>query len=155
MDRLSRRFGDLGNRLGDVIEGLISPNLKEKFSKYGFSFGGSTTKYEILAGKRVVTDIDVLLRDGDSIMAVEVKTKPMDANIIKHIWRMEQILNYPDDLTRGKKIYGAIAGAVFDEDVKEMAFEAGFYVICQTGDTVNIITPPENFVPKCWTDTTK
>jgi len=40
------------------------------------------------------------------------------------VWN--KYIKYPDDLTRGKKIYGAIAGTVVDEKIKEMAFEAGF-----------------------------
>ena len=38
MKNLSRRFGDLGNRLGDIVEYLVASNLKEKFDKYGFYF---------------------------------------------------------------------------------------------------------------------
>jgi len=91
-----------------------------------------------------------LLEDGDSVMAVEVKTKPTIDDINRHLWRMEQIQNYPPGATRGRKVYGAIACAVIDEDVKEAAFNSGFYVICQTGDNVEIIPTPDSFVAKCW-----
>jgi hypothetical protein len=47
-------------------------------------------------------------------------------------------------------LYGAIAGAVFNEDVKSYALKNGFYVIEQTGDTMSI-TPPEGvYTPKIW-----
>jgi hypothetical protein len=29
-------------------------------------------------------------------------------------------------------------------------FDAGFYVICQTGDNIDIIPPPDSFVAKYW-----
>jgi len=76
MENLSRRFGDLGNRLGDIIEYLVTTNLKEKFDKYGFCFRSTGLKIEIYDGRKTITDIDVLLYDGDCIMAVEVKTRP-------------------------------------------------------------------------------
>ena len=155
MDRLSNRFGDLGNRLGDIVEYLVTSNLKEKFDKYGFYFRNTALKVQVSAGRRTITDIDVLLCDGDTIMAVEVKTKPNLDDVERHIERMDEILQYPNNFTRGMKIYGAIAGAIVDDEVKEKAFKSGFFVITQVDDNVNIITPPENFVPKCWTDITK
>jgi len=48
------------------------------------------------------------------------------------------------------KVYGAIAGATLDNDVKEATFDSGFYVITQTDDNTDVIEPPENFVPKFW-----
>jgi len=150
MENLSRRFGDLSNRLGDVIEGLVAPNLRQKFEKYGFNFGGSTTTYEIFEGKRTITEVDVLLRDGDCVMAIEVKTKPTDADVKKHLWRIEQVVKYGGAETKNKKIYGAIAAAILDDDVRDAAFDAGFYVVCQSGDTVDIVPPPEDFVARAW-----
>jgi len=150
MENLSRRFGDLSNRFGEVVEGLVSPNLIRKFDKFGFSFGGSATNYKITEGKKSITEIDVLLRDGDCLMVVEVKTKPVYDDITKHLWRMDQVVKYADDLTRNKKIYGAIACAVLDDDVRDAAFKAGFYVVCQSGDSVDIVLPPADFVAKVW-----
>jgi uncharacterized membrane protein YqiK len=150
MENLSRRFGDLGNRMGDIVECLLMPNLKEKFDKYGFNFRASSRQIEIFEGKRTVTDIDVLLHDGDCVMAIEVKTKPNVDTVERHIQRMDEICQHPFDFVINKKIYGAIACAVLDEDVKKVAFDAGFYVICQVGDNVNIVPPPEGFVAKYW-----
>ena len=151
MENLSRRFGDLGNRLGEIVECLVSPGLKEKFDKYGFYFRNTTVRHEITDESRnVITDIDVLLQDGDDVMAVEVKTKPTTSDVERHIKRMEQIQQYAPGLTANKRVYGAIAGAIIDKDVLDAAFEAGFYVISQTGDNVDIIEPPSYFVPKYW-----
>jgi predicted GTPase len=38
-------------------------------------------------------------------------------------------------------ILGAIAGAVFEDNVKDAARDAGFYVIEQSGDTMKIEIP--------------
>jgi len=48
-----------------------------------------------------------------------------------------------------KRILGAIAGAIFDDDVKKAALEAGFFVIGQSGDTMKIEIP-EGFKPREW-----
>jgi hypothetical protein len=149
-ENVSRKFGNLNNRFGDIVEGMVSPNLKTKFKKYGFSFGGSATNCEVFDEGKVITEIDVLLHDGDSIMAVEIKTKPTFDDIEHHLWRIEQTQKYPSIMTRGMKIYGAIACAVINSDVMSAAFSAGFYVICQSGDSVNIVPPPASFVPRYW-----
>ncbi len=150
MKNLSRRFGDLGNRLGDIVEYLVASNLKEKFDKYGFYFRSMGLKIEISDGKKTITDIDVLLYDGDKIMAVEVKTKPTIDDVQRHILRMEQIVQYTNFMTEDKKVYGAIACAMLEEEVKEEAFKSGFYLICQTGDNIDIVEPPDGFVAKYW-----
>ena len=155
MKNLSRRFGDIGNRLGEITEYIVAPDLCEKFNKFGFTFANVTLRHTISDGKKTITDIDVLLTDGDSIMAVEVKTKPNLNDIERHINRMELILKYPSRTTQGAKVYGAIACAIIDEDIKKAIFDAGFYVICQTGDNVNIIPPPDSFVPKYWLNNKK
>ena len=147
--KLSRRFGDLGNRLGEIIEYMVTPQLKEKFDKYGFYFRNASTKVEVNNEKREsVTEIDVVLYDGDKIMAVEVKTKPTTDNIDRHVLRMQQIIQYPNTTTQGKKVYGAIAAAIIENKVLEAAFNAGFYVISQTNDMIEVIPPPDDFVAK-------
>ena len=148
---LSRRFGDLGNRLGEIVEYLVTSNLKEKFDKYGFYFRSTMLKVEINNEKRQpITDIDVLLYDGDRTMAVEVKTRPTQEDVKRHILRMQQIQKYTPGIIENKRVYGAIAGAIIDKDVLDAAFEAGFYVISQTDDNVDIIPPPADFVAKYW-----
>ena len=148
---LSRRFGDLGNRLGDIIECIIAPNLQEKFRKYGFDFHNSSTHLIVKEGKKTITDIDVVLEDGgDCMMLVEVKTKPTIDDVYKHIERMEKIQLHPTRGMRGAKIYGAIACAILDDDVKKLIFASGFYLICQMGDNVDIMEPPSDFSAKYW-----
>jgi hypothetical protein len=154
--KLSIRFGDLGNRLGEIVEYLVTSNLKEKFDRYGFYFRTTALRVKITDNNRKdVTDIDVLLYDGDKVMAVEVKTRPTLVDVDRHILRMEQIQLYTPGLVEHKKVYGGIAGAIIDADVREAVFSAGFYLITQTDDNVDVIDPPSDFVAKYWTTTTR
>jgi len=151
MDDLSRRFGDLGNRLGEIIEFMVITGIEEKFEKYGFAFGDTIQGLKIKNGKKTVTDIDFLLLDGDSIiMVIEVKTKPTLNDVERHIQRMDEILQYPNKVTKDVKIYGAIACALIEDDVQQAAFDAGFYVIMQQNENADIVKPPDNFIPKFW-----
>ena len=150
MENISNRFGGLGNRLGDIMETLMLPNLTKKFNDFGFTFNNTATNYIIKDGKKTITEIDVVLEDGDSVMIVEIKTKPTIADIEKHIERMDKIQTQPPGFLRDKKLYGAIACSIINDDVKEEVFNAGFFVVCQTFDNIEILPPPEKFVPKYW-----
>jgi hypothetical protein len=82
-------------------------------------------------------------------VAVEVKSRPKEDDITKHIRRLETLRQYMDKHHDSRVIRGAMAGAVFPERVKEAAIEAGLYVIVQTGDTMQIETP-QGFAPGEW-----
>jgi hypothetical protein len=47
------------------------------------------------------------------------------------------------------KVLGAIAGAIFEEKVKDAVRDAGLFVIVQSGDTMKI-EMTDDFVPKDW-----
>jgi hypothetical protein len=67
-----------------------------------------------------------------------------------HLKRMERIRKYPPAEVVGKKMLGAMAGGVVDGDTRGYAYESGFFVLELTGDTVQLIPPPDGFVPKKW-----
>jgi hypothetical protein len=46
-------------------------------------------------------------------------------------------------------ILGAIAGAIYEDEVKDAVHDAGFFVIEQSGDTMKI-NMPEGWKPKCY-----
>jgi hypothetical protein len=100
---------------------------------------------------RTMTDIDILLSNTDTVMAVEVKRQLDDKrDVDDHLERMERIRKYPPAEVAGKKLVGAMAGGVVDDDTRRYAYESGFFVLELTGDTVQLIPPPDGFVPKQW-----
>jgi hypothetical protein len=48
------------------------------------------------------------------------------------------------------RFIGAVAGAVIKGDSEEFAHENGMYVIVQSGEAVEIVTPPKGFKAKEW-----
>jgi hypothetical protein len=151
MKETDRRIGELGNRFGELAEHLVAPSIMEKFNALGFSFTQSSKNIEIHeAGEaKSYAEIDILLEDGDFVIAVEVKAKPNEKDVDKHIERME-ILRWSADKHNDKRKYrGAIAGAIMTKNVREYVIQEGMYVIEQTGDTV-CINIPEGFKPCEW-----
>ena len=148
MKELGRRMGDLHNRFGEIAEHLVAPGIASRFNEMGHHFSGIAPNGYVIRDEqgKIKTEIDMLLENGKSIMAVEVKTRPRIQDIEHHVKRMEIIREHRNRYGDTRTIYGAIAGAVFGKQEKQTAIEAGFYVIEQSGDTMQI-TVPDGFVP--------
>jgi prefoldin subunit 5 len=151
IDDLGKQMGGLHNSFGELAEHLVAPSIAEKFNVLGYHFDSIAPGGKKIMGVRgkVLAQIDLLLENGEYSVAVEVKSRPKEEDITKHITRLETLRQYMDKHHDSRIICGALAGAVFPEIVKEAAIEAGFYVIVQTGDTMQIETP-QGFTPREW-----
>jgi hypothetical protein len=67
-----------------------------------------------------------------------------------HIKRMELIRRYPPDQIGNKRLFGAMAGASVDPEVKDYAYKSGFFVVELSGKTSRLVPPPEGFEPQNW-----
>jgi hypothetical protein len=148
---LDRKLGELGNRFGELAEHLVAPSINEKFNALGYHFdaiapGGLRIDEP---GGPTLAEIDLFLQNTDSMMAVEVKAKPLERHIDEHVRRLEVLRVWADKRGDRRRIEGAVAGAIFSPGVRRYARNAGFYTIVQTGDTVKI-EAPDGFVPRHW-----
>jgi hypothetical protein len=139
-----RIVGKLGNRFGELVEHLVAPNISEKFNKLGFCFTKTAMDVEIKTpgNPQNNTEVDILLENGDIVVAVEVKSKPNDSDVNDHVQRMEILRRHADDKQDKRRYQGAIAGAVMSDAIRHYILKKGFYVIEQTGETVQINIPP-------------
>lgn len=148
--KTDRQIGRLGSRLGEVIEHIMSPKLQDKFEALGYRFNHTSRNHELEDNnKNRLTEVDVLLENGDYAMAVEVKTHLTTEDVRDHAERMEILRKVADDHNDRRKYLGAVAGAVIDQEVAAYALKVGFYVIVPSGDTVEI-DAPEGFKPRIW-----
>jgi hypothetical protein len=145
-----RRLGDVGLRLGDIVEHLMTPDLHKKFKELGFSFNHSSRNHELHGiDDQSLAEIDVLLENGEYVMAVEVKTRLSARDVKNHVKRMEILHRIADEHDDKRKYLGAVAGAVVTPEVSAYALKNGFFVIVPSGKTVDI-KAPEGFRPRIW-----
>jgi hypothetical protein len=153
MKDLTLQMGGLHRSFGELAEHLVAPGIVSRFNEMGYHFDNSARqRMEIIdeSGKQILTEIDLLLENGECLMAVEVKSSPAEKDIAHHIRRLEILRKWWERRQeRPKRILGAIAGAVFPTSLKEAVIEAGLYVIEQSGDTMRIRVP-EGFKPREW-----
>jgi hypothetical protein len=150
--RLEKQMGDLHNRFGEIAEHLVAPGIAKRFNELGYHFGLRHDKGVIILDAttgRTLTEIDFVLENQEFIAAIEIKTKPTEKDIPHHIKRLEIFRQSLAKMNDRRKIIGGIAGAIFEENVKQATRDAGMFVITQSGDTMQIEVP-EDFKPKEW-----
>ena len=150
VDRVSENVGGLNRSVGELIETLVAARLWEKFPDYDLKRAYQRLPiYDEQNNQK--SDIDILLVNTVMCMAVEVK-RELDQmiEVDRHLKRMQLIRQYPPELIGNKQLFGAMAGGVVDPDVKNYAYESGFFVLELTGESVHLITPPKGFQPKKW-----
>jgi hypothetical protein len=151
IDRVGKQIGDVHHKFGKMAEHMVAPSISRRFNELGFHFDAiATAGLQILDEQgRILTEIDLLLENGDYTIAVEVKVEPKEANILHHLKRLEILRARMDRRGDKRRIRGAIAGAIYDKAVKEAVLAAGMYVVAQSGDTMKIEVP-EDFKPRDW-----
>ena len=151
MKKTDERMGYLSNRFGELAEHLVAPKIHERFNELGYHFSEVAKGGLRIDGEdgKTKAEIDLLLQNGNTVMAVEVKSKPKVKHIEEHIKRLEILREYRRKINDNRQVEGAIAGAVFGSEEKKATIEAGLYVIEQSGDTMKI-NVPDGFVPRKW-----
>jgi hypothetical protein len=147
LDRLSRRFGDLGNRLGEFVEAMVEPALVDLFRARGLDVSEVYRRVTSRRGGESI-EIDLLVVDGDTAVAVECKSRLTREEVERHVERMNKfkrlLPKYAD-----MQIHGAVAGMVVDEDAIEAAQATGLWVLAQSGEIVALKNDP-GFAPQVW-----
>ena len=146
---LNKQIGDLGNRFGELAEHMVAPSIMEKFNELGFDFTQKALDVVIKEPGKPSTEIDILLENGDIVIAIEVKAKPKETDVDDHERRMEILRERATKRKDDRKYRGAIAGAIMSDSLRNYIIKNGFYPIEQTGDTVKI-SIPENFNAREW-----
>ncbi|GHT51110.1 hypothetical protein FACS1894102_6970 [Spirochaetia bacterium] len=150
--RMSRNLGGIGDSLGQLVETLIAARLWEKFDAYPYNLKRAYQRVPLFdENNTILTDIDILLSNGEYVMAVEVKQRfhRLD-DVERHIKRVELMKKYPPAECKGKKMLGAIAGGTVEADAKKCAHDAGLFVLELTGESVHLVEAPKDFTPRQW-----
>ena len=148
----NRKISALGSRIGEIVEGMVKGDIVEKFQALGYDVSTCYPKPFKNKDLGISGDIDLFLDEGDTAILIEVKTTLETADVREHIERLEKYRRYVDARGNGDKqrVVGAVAGAVVKGEAETVAHESGLYVIVQSGEAVEILTPPEGFKAKEW-----
>jgi hypothetical protein len=137
-----KALGRMSNKMGDMAEYTLLPDLAEKFKKFGFTFQVVNRNRKIADYEHDIhAEVDAFLENGSQAMAVEVKTTLRHDDVDYHIQRMEKICQYADWHNDKRQFFGALAATVIDDDTKRYALKQVFYTIEPSGEDVKIVKP--------------
>ena len=145
-----RKLSKFGNRLCEMIEYVVRPNLLKRFRELGFAFDVMYEPWEAEGENRVLAEVDAFLDSREQAMIVEIKSRPSIADIKEHVERMEKIRIWADGRNDKRKFFGAIAGMVMKKNERAFALKSGFFVIEPSGETFTIIAPEGDCSPMAW-----
>ena len=148
---LNEQMGGLHRSFGEMAEHLVAPGIIDKFNEMGFHIMKAATHgMKILdENKKVRTEVDLYMENGDYIFAIEVKARLGKKDIDEHRKQLEILRENANRTGDRRKILGGMAVAILEKGEKEAILDAGFYLLVQSGDTMKIDLP-EGFVPREW-----
>jgi hypothetical protein len=87
----SRQMGGLHRRFGELAEHMVAPVIVKRFNELGYHFysvspGGQRILDE---NGKVKTEVDLLLENDEYVVAIEVKTRPVEQDVEHHTRRLE------------------------------------------------------------------
>lgn len=146
-DRAIRRMeGVFSSRWGDLVEALVEPSLVTQFQARGVPITQSARRVEGVDKSGRQVEIDVLLMNGDTLVAIEVKTK----------CKVDDVEDFEETLGRFKEAFwryadcrllAGIAAVTFDSDCDKYAYKRGMYVL-RPVEGIAQIQNDEGFKPK-------
>jgi hypothetical protein len=142
-------IGKLSKRMGEVVEYMVAPNLREKFNELGYNFSQSSQRKDVIDKEHKISfEIDVYLENYSKAMLAEVKTTPTTEDVKDHIRRLEKMRKFADLHGDKRTFLGAVAGVVIKDNVRKYILKQGFFVIEPSGEGFNITSPKGK--PKEW-----
>jgi hypothetical protein len=153
IEKTSQEVGKLGSSIGRIIEHMVAGNIVAKFQAFDYEITRCSQRHEFhdCKGLGISGEVDLLLENGEVAILIEVKTTLETADVRTHIERLEKYRKCADLGGFDKRRFiGAVAGAVVSTEVANFAQKKGMYVIVQSGEAVEIVTPPKGFKAKEW-----
>ena len=151
LDKLSRdtdkRIGDLTGKWGQFVEGMVAPAVIRLFAERGIVVTDIARQFERQRGDDGI-EIDIFAKNGEYVVLIEVKSTLGVDDVNEHLERMAKFARlFPEyhDL----KAIGAVAGIIIPKNVARYAYQQGFFIIAQSGETVTLLND-QKFKPKVW-----
>ena len=95
-----------------------------------------------------VAQVDILVINGDSAIAVECQCKLSIEDVQEHLERMAMFKACWPEYAQ-YKLLGGVAAMVLPDDVGRYAYRRGLFVLAQSGEAVEIRNDAK-FVPTVW-----
>ena len=143
------KIKEMDRNWGKLVESLVKPSVATQFRKRGIPIIGSGQRVEREIGGETI-EIDILLTNGDSVVAVEVKTKLTVEHVNEHIEKHLKPFRRFFPEYQDKKVYGAVAYIHLEENSDRYAYKNGLFVLTFDAKNMVKIKNDSKFIPKTY-----
>jgi len=145
---LMKKSSEFDSNWGKLIQALVEPAVLDLFKQRGINVLGTTNGYIIEKDGKKLMEIDILMKNGDCIVLIEVKTtlriENVDEHIEKRLMRFKEF--FPE--YKDKKIYGAVAYLKCFEGADNYAIKKGLFALTFSGKHLICIKNDKDYKPK-------
>ncbi len=136
---LTKNINGVSRSIGEDAEIFFYTSLQKdpKLGNINFDFVDKNL-FRRIKGEDL--QIDVFMENGKSVGLVEVKNK-VTKKTLKQVEKQMQDFKKFHPAFNDYKVYGAIAGKIFPENLQQEALKKGYFVLVQQGDHVEISSP--------------
>lgn len=153
-ERLSQKVAAVGEQVaaltgkwGKFVEGLIAPAAERLFKERGIEV--DKIYQRVRAHKNgAALEVDIMVINRRDAVLIEAKSTLKTADIDEHLERLARFKQFFPEY-QDRRVFGAVAGIVIEEEADRYAYRNGLFVIAQSGETVAILND-EKFVPQVW-----
>ena len=142
-DELHKKWGDLANKMGTLVEDLVVPNIEPIVEKY-FGMEEEADIRMVRQKRRHFKDrsksreFDVVAIYQEHVFLNETKSKPKAADIDAFIKVKQEFFDFFPECS-GKELILIFAALYVDESVIKYASKKGVYVLATKGNTMDIL----------------
>ena len=139
-----KRIGDITGKWSRFVEGLVAPAAERLFQERGIHV--ERVYQRVKAHKNGAgLEVDILAVNEEYAVLIEAKSTLGVDDVRDHRDRLKTFkMFFPEYADR--KVVGAVAGIVIEEEADTCAYRQGFFVIAQSGEIVTILND-ETFQP--------
>jgi len=148
VERTAKSVDSLTTRWGRFVEELVRPAVVRMFRERGVLITHTMERVKSPIGFEFPMEIDVLGVNGNSLVAVECKSRLSKDDVDEMCDRLRRFKAAFSEY-RNYVVYGAVAGIEIDQGIDLYAYRKGLFVIRTSGDTVEIAND-EQFDPVAW-----
>jgi hypothetical protein len=149
ISRLASQLGSHGDRLGEFVQEMVRPGVVRLFRGRGLPVHQvmpNVTAYD--DDGRYLMEIDLLVINASTIIAVECKSRCSVDDVDEHLERLERFKAcFPP--YQAYTLMGAMAAMVMPDDVARYAYRRGLFVLAQSGDALALLNDGK-FSPATW-----
>lgn len=153
-ERLSQKVAAVGEQVaalagkwGKFVEGLIAPAVERLFKERGIEVDKISQR--VRAHKNgAELEVDIMAINRRDAVLIEAKSTLKTTDIDEHLQRLAAFKQFFPEY-QDRRVFGAVAGIVIEEEADRYAYRNGLFVIAQSGETVTILND-EKFVPQVW-----